>query len=500
MTNTNIPRKNTPIELVKMYIERVYENHEYQLVREIFSNPMVRHDPNGIVVLSHDDQIARLEKYQAQMGANFENITIHGNDEFVSVVYNMFTTRGRPFAICSIETWRVQDGLITDCWNSPYVEGKWGDPDKPETLQRKVSTPKLMKDSDYINREWLTDVFAQAQLETPRIELITPTPLTSGNAGKTIRLNIDYNAAPGKAPQALICKMTSDNPQMASMMMQGGVNIAEVNAIKMLVREEIINTPTLYFGEIDSHGFHFNLLSEDLDQRGGYEADQLGGLTVVQAESVCEQFNKLHSHFWNDASIEEREWLNRPAKASTDAFFAGLQVARDYFGDLLSEPQYELIENFAVYIEDWFNYNYDKKTVIHADARSANILFCPSSNGRDEAFLIDWQTVTLGHPTRDLAYFLGVSISTEDRRDIEHRLLTLHTDAMATKDSSYNLEKASQEYRFNLFAGVWGAVATCAYAHTDELRKVLYSWLPRSLTAVEDWDSLSLVKDRFTNP
>lgn len=500
MTDTNNSQKKTPVELVRMYIERVYENHEYQLVREIFSNPMVRHDPNGIVVLSHDDQIARLEKYQAQMGANFENITIHGNNEFVSVVYNMFTTRGRPFAMCSIETWRVEDGLITDCWNSPYVEGKWGDANKPETLQRKISAPKLLKDSEYITREWLTDVFAQAQLETPRIELITPTPITSGNAGKTIRLNIDYNAAPGKAPQTLICKMTSDNPQMASMMMQGGVNIAEVNAVKMLATEQIINTPALYLGETDNYGFYFNLLFEDLDQKGGYEADQVRGLTAVQAESVCDQFNKLHSHFWNDASIEDLELLNRPIKASTDAFFAGLQAARGYFGDLLSESQYELIENFAVHIGGWLSYNYDKKTVIHADARSANILFCPSSNGRDEAFLIDWQTVTLGHPTRDLAYFLSVSVSTEDRRDIEQRLLALHTDAMSTKDSSYTLERAKQEYRFNLFAGVWGAVATCAYAHTDELREVLYSWLPRSLAAVEDWDSLSLVEDRLAKP
>ena len=487
----------TPVELITTYIERVYGNHEYELVRELFSDPMIRHDPNGIVVLSHDEQVARLAKYQAQMGANFHNVTVHGDDEYVTVVYDMWTTRGRPFEMCSIETWRVQDGRITDCWNSPYVEGKWGDPDRPETLQPRVATPKLLKDIDYIDREWLTNVLAQAKVNVPRIERVTPTQITGGNAAKTLRLAIDYNAEPGDAPQSLVLKMTPDNPHMAFMMMQSGANDAEVNAAQLLSENQVINTPKLYFGETDENGFYFNLLVEDLGEKGGYEGDQLNGLTISQAEAVCDQLAKLHSHFWNSPQLDELSWLERSNDTNAQTYAAGVKVARDFYGTLLTEQQYHIVEKFADYVNDWLNFCREYKTLIHVDARAANILFCPSEDGRDEAYLIDWQSVHQGSPMRDLAYFLGVSVTTEDRRAIEHRLLEEHTASIAAKDKSYDLEKALEDYRFYLFCGVWGSVATCAYAHTDEIRNVLYSWLPRSIAAVEDWDSMALVMERL---
>lgn len=487
----------TPVELATMYIERVYENHEYELVREIFSDPMIRHDPNGIVVLSHEEQIARLEKYQAQMGANFHNVTVHGDDEYVTAVYDMWTTRGKPYQMCSIETWRVQDGLITDCWNSPYVEGKWGDPDRPETLQPKTIAPKIIRDSEHIDREWLTHVFAEAKVTAPRVELVSPTPLTGGNAAKTLRLAIDYNAEPGDAPQSLVCKMTPDNPHMAYMLMQGGANVAEVNAARLFSDRQIINAPKLYFGATDEHGFCFNLLVEDLGQKGCYEGDQIKGLSIQQAEAVCDQLARLHSHFWNVPQLDEFSWLQRSAQSSADAYLAGVQVARDYFGELLTEQQYQTIDAFADYVDPWFNYSDGNETIVHVDARSANILFCPTGNGDEDAYLIDWQTVSMGNPMRDMAYFLGVSVATGNRRKIERRLLKKHTEAITAKDANYSLDAALEAYRFNLFAGVWGAVATCAYAHTDELREVLFSWLPRSLAAVEDWDSLSLLLARL---
>ena len=28
--------------------------------------------------------------------------------------------------LCGIEVFKVENGLITDMWNSPYVEGAWG--------------------------------------------------------------------------------------------------------------------------------------------------------------------------------------------------------------------------------------------------------------------------------------------------------------------------------------------------------------------------------------
>src|SRR5690606_35356912 len=43
--------------------------------------------------------------------------------------------------------------------------------------------------------------------------------------------------------------------------------------------------------------------------------------------------------------------------------------------------------------------------------------------GAYRATTVDWQTLTVGLPARDLSYFLATSLTTEDRRAHEHRLV-----------------------------------------------------------------------------
>ena len=491
----------TPVELATIYIERVYENHEYELVREIFSDPMTRHDPNGVVVLSHDEQIARLEKYQASMGANFHNITIHGDHEFVTVVYDMYTTRGKPYEMCSIETWKVTDGLITDCWNSPYVEGKWGDPDRPETLEGRYSTPGIIKDRELLDPAWISSVLKHSgMVEVPRVEMLDIEQLTGGNACTTLRINIGYNQNPGSAPESLICKMTPDNPHMAMAIANNGSNRAESGAAQLLSGRDIVNVPELYFADVDDYGFYFTMVSEDLGLKGAQEGDQLNGIDSAGVEAACEQFNRLHAHFWQSPEIAKFDWLNSPAKSAAtnaDIYALGVAKARKFYGDLISDAQYQMIEEFTPHVADWFCYNNENLTLIHAEARAANILFCPTDTGGREAYFIDWQMVAEGDPTRDLAYFLGVSVDTQLRRELEEGVLERHCQAIQTVDNSYSIERAKENYRFNLLSGVWGAVATCHFAETEKMRQILFSWLPRSCAAVEDWDSMALVKQRL---
>ena len=493
----------SPVELAKAYIDRVYGNHEYELVRELFSDPMIRHDPNGVVILSHDDQIARLEKYQSAMGASFHNITIHGDDEFVTVVYDMFTTRGDPFEMCSIETWKVTDGVITDCWNSPYVPGKWGDLDRPETLVKNYVTPAIIKDRQLIDQAWISNVLAHSGMDpVPRVEMLDFQQLTGGNACTTLRIGIGYNQDPAGAPQSLVVKMTPDNPHMAMTIANNGSNRAELGAAKLLSQADIVNVPKHYFGDTDEYGFYFTMVSEDLGERGGVSGDQINGVTAKQIDAVCTELSRLHKHFWKSPAIKDFDWLsdiNQTASTNADIYGMGVAQAREFYGDRLTESEYQLIEEFAPYVKDWISFKSDELTLIHSEARAANIMFCLNEDGSEDAYFIDWQLVTEGDPTRDLAYFLGVSVATEQRRSVEDSVLERHCEAIQSVDTGYKLDQARENYRFNLMMGVWGAVATCPFAETEEIRNVLYSWLPRSCAAAEDWDSLASVKQRLSD-
>ena len=44
---------------------------------------------------------------------------------FVTWIWEM-TMRKADKRLCGIEVFKVENGLITDLWNSPYVQGAWG--------------------------------------------------------------------------------------------------------------------------------------------------------------------------------------------------------------------------------------------------------------------------------------------------------------------------------------------------------------------------------------
>ena len=58
--------------------------------------------------------------------------------------------------------------------------------------------------------------------------------------------------------------------------------------------------------------------------------------------------------------------------------------------------------------------------VLHGDYRLDNLLFDP--DGAD-VVAVDWQTLAVGPPARDLAYFLGTSLTVDDRRAAERELV-----------------------------------------------------------------------------
>ena len=52
----------TPKELIEMYWDRVWNNREVELIREICADPIIRHDTQSTVSLSHEEQIARVRE------------------------------------------------------------------------------------------------------------------------------------------------------------------------------------------------------------------------------------------------------------------------------------------------------------------------------------------------------------------------------------------------------------------------------------------------------
>jgi aminoglycoside phosphotransferase (APT) family kinase protein len=128
-------------------------------------------------------------------------------------------------------------------------------------------------------------------------------------------------------------------------------------------------------------------------------------------------------------------------------------------------------------------------TVMHGDAHPGNLYF---RDGR--AGLLDWQAVRRGHPSRELAYTLVTSMTTEDRMASERDLLDLYRRALAAGGGpELDRDELWDRYRQ---AAMYPYVATLITAGMGGMQAedIAFKGLERALAALEDLDTVDVLK------
>lgn len=120
----------TPRELIELYWEEVWNKGHVELIREICADPMTRHEAGQMSRLSHDEQIARVRKTVEAIRPHFTHEVLVGDDRHVSSVWNMRAQSDRYPFMSGIETFRAENGRLTECWNPPYGFEPWDAPGK----------------------------------------------------------------------------------------------------------------------------------------------------------------------------------------------------------------------------------------------------------------------------------------------------------------------------------------------------------------------------------
>ena len=114
----------SPRALITLYWDEVWNQGNVELIREICGDPMLRHTIGPVEALDHDAQIARVSKTLA-IRPRFTHEVLVADGEYASSVWNMRSESEKYPAMSGIETFRVQDGRLTECWNPPYGFALW---------------------------------------------------------------------------------------------------------------------------------------------------------------------------------------------------------------------------------------------------------------------------------------------------------------------------------------------------------------------------------------
>jgi hypothetical protein len=310
--------------------------------------------------------------------------------------------------------------------------------------------------ADDVTADWLTARLVAGGHEGVRVRSFTATRIGTGQIGKCVRFELDLEGADDGVPRSLVGKFPSDDPLSRATGVQLQNFIKEVNFYRTLQSSVSIRTPRCYYAEIEGSGPHFALLLEDL--RPARQGDQLVGCTAAVAQAAIRELVGLHAPHWCDAGLRGRPWLGE-SKAENAAAMQGLYGQLlgpflDRYGTRLARDEAGIIERVATSASGpLFTPRPTPFALIHVDYRLDNLLIDDRANPPRVA-VVDWQSITLGPPLNDVAYFLGAGLLPEVRRPVEQDIVRdYHGRLRGTGIADYDWADCWNDYRRGTFAG-----------------------------------------------
>ncbi|GGK97763.1 phosphotransferase [Nocardia jinanensis] len=329
--------------------------------------------------------------------------------------------------------------------------------------------------------EWLTAALGR------RVTAVTTEPVGTGQIGTVHRLRLTGEAV----PEQLLAKLPATDPGVRAML--AGAYRQEVRFYTDIASTVAVRTPRCHHAEIHGDGAEFVLLLEDLAP--ARQGDQIAGCPVGHARSAVANLAGLHAPRWCDDTLLDIEGFSRngPEEAATlrELYGPTTDIFLDRLGDRLTAQDHDILRACGEVIADWLTARPERFGLVHGDYRLDNLLF--GTGTTPPATAVDWQTVNLGLPARDLAYFVTTSLDPEIRRTAEKGLVaTYHQRLTELGVTGYTLEDCWQDYRFAVLQGPLVAVFGAAYGTASERGDTMFAtMIRRSCAAIRDLDSLA---------
>ena len=360
----------------------------------------------------------------------------------------------------------------------------------------------VVDDVGELTTEWLTAALATSGVDAA-VTAVTAERIGTGQIGVCYRLSLTYGAGDGDAGRepgraTLVAKLAAGDAAARERVKDGFAK--EVGFYTRLADTVDVPIPHCWYGAISGDKKSFVLLLDDLaPARAGVQAD---GCTPAQAAACVLSLAGLHAPRWNDEALLAVDFLT-PMDAGTATFLGEVFAAATdefvarYDAELTAADASTLCD-VAAAITPWFLARPTPFAVVHGDYRPDNLMFEPTGDGPgDGAVVLDWQTVSVGPPLRDLAYFLGTSLAPGDRRAHEHDLVRTYHEALAARGvSGYDLEACFEDYRLGQLHGPFITVLGCLYATAERSERsdgMFLAMATRSCAAIRDLRSLELL-------
>jgi hypothetical protein len=341
--------------------------------------------------------------------------------------------------------------------------------------------------------EWLSTVLnsgdTAAELSAVDVEAIG-----TGQTGATYRVSVRYAGSAGGLPDTFVIKLPAQDDTVRDRV---AIGYRSECAFYTAVADRVqVPTPQCFYCEISDDALDYALLLAD--QAPAVQGDQIAGCGERDARLVVSALAGLHGPSWRDAI-----WLDFPGIAFArpdEASAKGLgEVARmsaeitlDKLGDRMGAVDRETFSAAMGLVEPWLLAEHDRFALLHGDYRLDNLLFYPDAAA---VTVVDWQTLGVGLPARDLAYFTATSLEPGLRSSIETDLVDEYHRALCGYGvTDYDRETCWRDYRLGMPQTVLISALGFAFAAaTDRGDDMVLTMLARGCRAIRELGTLELI-------
>lgn len=342
-----------------------------------------------------------------------------------------------------------------------------------------MSVPALVEE---LTPEWLSEALGR------RVTAVRSEPVGTGQIGTCHRLHLEGTGVPA----TVLAKLPAVDPAARELL--AGVYRTEALFYAEVAPTVAIRVPACHHVTASGASGDFVLLLEDLAP--AVQGDQLAGCTVDQARDAVVNLAGLHGPRWGDSTLLDLDGITATdaegARLLAELYGPAAEIFLDGLGHLLAPEDHGTLRDCVAVTEAWALARSERVGLVHGDYRLDNLLFPPG--GGPGSVAVDWQTLSLGLPARDLAYVLGTGLAVAERRAHERDLVASYHSALEGYGvAAYPGDLAWDDYRFAMPQGPLVAVFGCAYGtRTDRGDLMFAAMVTRACAAIRDLDSLAL--------
>ncbi|MEM8498601.1 MAG: phosphotransferase [Pseudomonadota bacterium] len=302
----------------------------------------------------------------------------------------------------------------------------------------------------------------------------------TGKMGDNARITLSYDRHLLGAPATVIAKFPAEDEHARAMAGAQGAYYNEVMFYRDLAPETSIRTPTIFTSELSEDGTDFLLLMEDMAP--AEPGSQLVGESLEHCQMAIKEAAKLAAAFYGHDALSSKG--DRVSSAREDGGAFGQELMIQYwpvflerFAAGLNQQQINFGAHYASHHAHFASRFTGPKTIAHGDFRSENLLFGPQSIA-----VVDWQTVCESSAITDMAYFLGGSVDTENRRLWEKRLVKDYRVALDFNGVSLSDDECWDLYReYSMHGLMITVLGACFSSPGERSNKMFLAMIQRHL-------------------